>query len=442
MSEEQKRGSETQQLRIEKAIYGGTSLARLPNGKAAFVPLALAGELVEARVTEQKRGYAQGEVAAVIEVSKDRVVPKCRHYGVCGGCSYQHAEYAAQLTIKRGILAETLQRAGVIAPEITVHSGEAWGYRNRIRLHFLREDGKLRLGYMQRRSNISFAIAECPIAAPLLVRAAMALPEVLANFDWAADATEAEFFCDSDESALQISILTGRNMRAPNLDAAITELRKTIPQLAGLGLYQQSDDAGIPLRELAVWGEDSLPCIVGSHSYRVSRGAFFQVNRFLAHELVKLVTQDRKGELVWDLYAGVGLFSLALAESFDRVVAVEAATPAVRDLQHNLARVGEQHRAIENTTLEFLKRTAAPSSKRPPELIVLDPPRAGLGMDVCKLLAVVGAQEIVYVSCDPVTLSRDLATLIESGYQLQPMHMIDLFPQTFHMETVSILRKS
>jgi len=440
--------SETQQLRIEKAIYGGTSLARLPNGKAAFVPLALAGELVEARVTEQKRGYAQGEVTAIVEAAAERVAPRCIHFGVCGGCSYQHAEYAAQLAIKRGILAETLQRAGVTAPEITVHSGEAWGYRNRIRLHFLydaagamREDGKLRLGYMQRRSNTAFAIAECPIAAPLLVRAALALPEVLANFDWAADATEAEFFCNSDESALQISILTGRNVRTADLDAAATELRKTIPQLAGLGLYQQSDEAGIPLRELAVWGEDALACTVGSHSYRVSRGAFFQVNRFLAQELVKLVAQDRRGELVWDLYAGVGLFSLALAENFERVVAVEVATPAVRDLQHNLARAGEQHRAIASTTLDFLKRTAAPSSKKPPELIVLDPPRAGLGMEVCKLLAVVGAPEIVYVSCDPVSLSRDLAALIESGYQLQPMHMVDLFPQTFHMETVSVLRK-
>jgi len=256
------------------------------------------------------------------------------------------------------------------------------------------------------------------------------------------DATEAEFFCNSDESALQISILTPRNVRAAELDAAVTELRKIIPQLAGLGLYQQSDDAGIPLRELAAWGEDALSCVVGGRSYRVSRGAFFQVNRFLAQELVEIVAQSRKGELVWDLYAGVGLFSLALAENFDRVVAVETASPAVRDLQHNLARAGEQHRAIENTTLEFLKRTASPSSKRPPELIVLDPPRAGLGMEVCKLLAQVGAQEIVYVSCDPVTLSRDLAALIESGYQLQPMHMIDLFPQTFHMETVSILRKS
>ncbi len=161
--------SETQKLRIEKSIYGGTSLARLPNGKAAFIPLTLAGEVVEARVTEQKRGYAQAEATAILEGAPERIAAPCRHYGVCGGCSYQHAEYAAQLAIKRGILTETLQRAGVTAPEISVHAAEAWGYRNRIRMHFLydaadatRADGRFRLGYKQRKSNITFAVEECP----------------------------------------------------------------------------------------------------------------------------------------------------------------------------------------------------------------------------------------------------------------------------------------
>lgn len=432
--------SSTQQLRIEKAIYGGTSLARLPNGKAAFVPLTLAGEVVEARVTEQKRGYAQAEATAILKAAPERIAPPCQHYGLCGGCSYQHAEYAAQLAIKRGILEETLQRAGVTAPEISVHHAEPWGYRNRIRMHFTRENGSLRLGYKQRRSNITFAVEECPIATPVLVQAAKALAATLEPFAWAADLTEAEFFCDSMEGSLQIAIHTERNLRVNDFDAVMTALHASIPQLTGAGLYQQAED--LPPREITQWGADALSYTVGATSYRVTRGAFFQTNRFLAEELVKLVAQERRGELVWDLYAGVGLFSLALAENFARVVAVETATPAVRDLQHNLARIGEQHRAIENTTLDFLKRTATPSSKNPPQLIVLDPPRAGLGMEVCALLAQVGAPEIVYVSCDPVTLARDLAALIESGYQLQPMHMIDLFPQTFHMETVSILRKA
>jgi 23S rRNA (uracil1939-C5)-methyltransferase len=215
-----------------------------------------------------------------------------------------------------------------------------------------------------------------------------------------------------------------------------------IPALSGAGVYEQAEDVTVAPRELAQWGEGSVPCSVGKLEYRVSRGAFFQVNRFLAERLVHLVSAGRSGALAWDLYAGVGLFSVALAENFARVVAVETAMPAVRDLQHNLALAGEQHRALEYTTLEFLQRTAAPSSKKPPQLIVMDPPRAGLGSAVCSLLAQVGAPEMVYVSCDPVTLSRDLAGLIESGYHLKAVHMVDLFPQTFHLETVAILRRN
>jgi 23S rRNA (uracil1939-C5)-methyltransferase len=434
--------SEPLTLRIEKAVYGGAGLARLPDGKAVLVPLTLTGELVEARVHENKRGVAQGEAVTILETAPERTAAKCLHFGVCGGCSYQHATYPAQLAMKRDILSETMVRAGVTPPDITLHSAEPWAYRNRIRMHFVRENGGLRLGYKQRRSHTAFAVKECPITAPLLLRAADALCHACANAVWTDDAIEAEFFCDAAESSLQIAILLKPNVPAGEFSVAMAALQKAIPELAGAGIYEQAGDPTAPPRELARWGADALTCNVAAHAYRVTRGAFFQVNRFLAAELIELAVQGRSGALVWDLYAGVGLFSLALAENFARVVAVEVAVPAVRDLQHNLALAGEQHRAIENTTLDFLRRTAAPSSKKPPQLIVLDPPRAGLGKAVCELLAQVGAEEMVYVSCDPVTLSRDLAGLIEFGYRVHTMHMVDLFPQTFHLETVTVLRKN
>jgi len=431
-------------LRIEKAVYGGAGLARLPDGKAVFVPLTLPGELVEARVRGNKRGVAEADVTAIREASTERTAAACKHFGVCGGCSYQHAAYAVQLTMKRDILRETMLRAGVTPPEISVHHAEPWAYRNRIRMHFLRTSGRLQLGYKQRRSHTVFAVDECPVAAPLLVRAAKALCDALTDAAWADNALDAEFFCDAAESALQVAILMkpATAASATEFVAAMERLQKVLPELAGTGVYEQAGDPTAPPRELAGWGAEALNCTVGAHSYRVSRGAFFQVNRFLAAELVELATRECSGALVWDLYAGAGLFSRALAGTFARVVAVESAVPAVRDLQHNLALAGEQHRAIESTTLDFLRRTAAPSSKKPPQLIVLDPPRAGLGAAVCELLAQVGAQEMVYVSCDPVTLSRDIAGLIESGYHVQAMHMVDLFPQTFHMETVTVLRNN
>jgi 23S rRNA (uracil1939-C5)-methyltransferase len=324
-----------------------------------------------------------------------------------------------------------------------MHSSEPWGYRNRIRLHAVEREGKIRFGYKQRRSHTVFVVDECPIAAAVLVQSAIALSATLGTAAWAAQIDEVEIFCDGDESALQVSILLRPGMKgeAAGFASAMKALSEGLPELRGAGMYEQAAEAGALAHELATWGDAALSYSVGGHEYRVTRGAFFQVNRFISARLVELVTAERGGALVWDLYAGVGLFSVALAAGFARVVAVEAAAPAVGDLRHNLAAAGEQHRAIAATTLEFLRRTAASSSKKPPQLIVMDPPRAGLGAEVCRLLGQVGAAEIVYVSCDPVTLTRDVAALIESGYHLQAMHSVDMFPQTFHMETVTVLRR-
>ena len=168
--------------------------------------------------------------------------------------------------------------------------------------------------------------------------------------------------------------------------------------------------------------------------YWVSRGGFFQINRFLVDELVRLVTAGRRGAIAWDLYAGVGLFSRALAKAFQQVTAVEA---AASDLSRSFKGPGK--RAVESTTVDFL-RSAVVQRERP-ELIVMDPPRAGVGVEVCALLARISSPEIVYVSCDPVTLARDLKALLAAGYKLAEIHMVDMFPQTFHLETVVILRR-
>jgi len=166
----------------------------------------------------------------------------------------------------------------------------------------------------------------------------------------------------------------------------------------------------------------------------VGRGGFFQVNRFLVDELVRTVTAGRQGTMAWDLYAGVGLFSRVLAKSFLQVVAVEA---DATDLSKSFK--GSGKRAVEATTVEFLR--GAVVQRERPELIVMDPPRAGVGPEVCALLARISAPEIVYVSCDPVTLARDLKALASSGYNVVELHMMDMFPQTFHIETVVFLRR-
>ncbi len=194
-----------------------------------------------------------------------------------------------------------------------------------------------------------------------------------------------------------------------------------------------------PSRLAAHWGESFLTYKAAGFDYRVSLGSFFQVNLRMVDAFVELATADESGELAWDLYAGVGLFSRALAAKFKRVVAVEAAASSAADLRQNLG--GKPHMAVASGTLEFLRQRAREGFVTVPDLILVDPPRTGLGHEVTTLLSQARARRIVYVSCDPATLSRDVHALIQSGYHLQKISLVDLFPQTFHMESVAVLER-
>ena len=437
-------------LRIEKAIYGGAGLARIAEAdgrsKAVFVPLTLPGETVEAHITEDKGSFANAALDAVLDASPERISPACQHFGICGGCHYQHANYETQLEMKRIILQETLTRAKLAAiPEIQIHPSAPWEYRNRIRLHIAKAAGQIVIGYYQRASHRIFEVQECLVAAPLLVKTVRALQSMAARGNALLEICgEVEFFCNAEETELQASFFTTQNTEnsAQSFAALCEELKTLVPQLTGAGLFTQPQQENSRSKliaepsEIAHWGPDELIYTVDTTGYRVSRGAFFQVNRGLLASLRDLVTSGRSGKLAWDLYAGVGLFSVPLTENFSRVVAVESSAAAMHDLKHNLT--GTQHQISAVTTLNFLR---AQQTAARPDLIVLDPPRAGLGPEVCKLLGEIAAPELVYVSCDPATLSRDLAALVEFGYQLVHLHLFDLFPQTFHLETVAVLTR-
>jgi 23S rRNA (uracil1939-C5)-methyltransferase len=457
-------------LRIETMLYTGDG--RAANGTAQ--PFTLPGELVQP---------APNGALQILEPSPDRIAPACPHFGICGGCQYQHAAYPAQLAMKQAILRDTLAGAGLIAlPEITAHAAEPWHYRNRIRLRLGNVNGQLRAGYSRRATNGTLLnqepqflpISECPIAAPLLWRAAEALVS-LASLDsaaldaaaqrWLTAATEVELFTNADETKLQLTLFTRGQGKASTKQANPTDpgftklclaLQQLIPQLTGAGIavLPQNSDRGRRFERPKPgpqWGSPGLlystpgataATETGSaQDFWITRGGFFQINRHLLPELARLATAGRSGALAWDLYAGVGLFSRALATHFQQVIAVEAAQAAAADLARALK--GTPHHAVASTTLDFLN--FAVLQRERPDLIVMDPPRAGVGPEVCALLARVRAPEIVYVSCDPTTLARDLAQLVGNqetdGYQLAELHLVDMFPQTFHMETVAILRR-
>jgi 23S rRNA (uracil1939-C5)-methyltransferase len=432
-------------LQIKKAVYGGAGLAHQTEGegagKAVFVPFTLPGELVEARLLEQKNAFGEASLLQVLTASEDRVPPRCAHFGQCGGCHYQHAAYPAQVQMKVAILQETLERVGLTAlPAIQTHTGEPWVYRNRTRLRIAELEATLRVGYNRRGSNEFLAIHECPISAPLVWRAVEALLMAATEGSTAGPllrgAGEVEFFTTGDERKLQMTLFVRKAQ--PGFDALCERMQELVPEMVGadISLLPSSGPqrrARSP-RPLKTWGADGLNYPVADEGYWISRGGFFQVNRFLVDKLVRIVTAGRRGAVAWDLYAGVGLFSRALARAFEQVVAVEA---AAKDLSGSFKGPGK--RAVETTTVEFL-RSAVVQRERP-ELIVMDPPRAGVGAEVCALLARISPPEIAYISCDPVTLARDLKLLVATGYNIAEIHMVDMFPQTFHLETVIILRR-
>ena len=414
---------------IEKPIYGGASLARV-DGKAVFVPLALPGEQARVRIVEDKRGYATAEAEEIVAAAPQRVAPKCKHFGTCGGCQYQHAEYKAQLEMKQAILRETLERGGVRAPdEIDVLAGEPWAYRNRIRLAF---DAEGRPGYRGRRSHAVVAIEECPIAAPILVEAAFSAAELFRKFSVPARPAELSIFSDAAEDSMLASIFTNGAARGPLTDY-FDALLSQIPALRGVELVEVHQGQS---RTIARAGAESIQYRAAGFEYRVDHGAFFQVNRWLVDELVECVTNGLRGRLAWDLFAGVGLFARKLAERFERVVAVESAPAAIAALKENLS--GTHVAPVKATTLEFLRGAA---KLEPPDVIVVDPPRTGLGTETTELLGQIAAPQLVYVSCDPATLARDLRVLVGAGYAIERLTLADLFPQTFHLETVVRLRR-
>jgi 23S rRNA (uracil1939-C5)-methyltransferase len=399
---------------------------------------------------------------------QDRATPPCPHFGPCGGCQLQHLTYSAQLALKAARLHALLEPTRLALPSLQLHPSPPLAYRNRIRLTLAEVAGQLRAGYLTSSNSneqpVFLPITECPIAAPILWRATEAVLALInqAPTAWLRNSNQVpdqlELFTTADESRLQLTLYLRTAVKAVpgKLTAAFTtlceSLRAHIPELAGAAIAvlpiastQRSRRAEQP-RPGPTWGAPGLNYSVSqpatnnpqpATSYWVPRGAFFQINRYLLPELLAIATADRTGNLAFDLYAGVGLFSRALATRFAQVTAVEAAEPAAAALASTKL---PNLRAIKASTLDFLR--AAVVERDRPDLIVLDPPRTGAGPEVCALLARIAAPTLVYVSCSPETLPSDLQTLATpSGYRVAELHLLDLFPQTTHIETVAVLTR-
>ena len=427
-------------LSIEKLVYGGDGLAHT-EGQTVFVPYVLPGEEVRATTKTRKKKLIRAQLLEVISASERREQPQCPHFQVCGGCHYQHIGAVEQLKLKMEILRETLSRLGGVSwnGSIEPHSAEPYGYRNRAQ--WAVRDAKPRaIGYFLPESSVITPIDVCPVLSPMLARTFAQIQELARSGALPERLVELEAFADSADARVALNIAFERFPKPASELAA--QFQNALPQLESLLLLDQSKN------RFELSGPGYLFHEAGGHRYRVSHLSFFQVNRFLIEDLLQTMTAGLKGQLALDLYAGVGFFTLPLARSFQRVISVDANLAATRDLHANAETAGASIASHNEHVEEFLRKT-----REKPDFVSLDPPRTGLGTDAAVKLAALGAAEIAYLSCDPATLARDLAVLTGSSrkspataapirYEISEIHLFDLFPQTFHIETLVRLRRA
>ena len=426
------------QLTIEKLVYGGDGLARLPAdehgpGKAVFVPFVLEGDKIEASLVEQKRGFARGQAQTILQASSQRIEPHCPYFQRCGGCHYQHTSYEHQLEIKAAILKENLRRIAKLElqTKITVHPSPPWNYRNRTRLK-IRVAPEFSLGYYRFGSHELLPVEECPVSSPLINRAIASFWQMGRARSVPDGIHEIEFFANADDSQLLIEAACEAGTPSTPIREWAGALPSALAEIAGITVFRArpSGTSAADPKLVAASGARELAYQTDAVSYRVSAGSFFQVNRHLINELVEIVTAGCSGSTALDLYAGVGLFSTILSRGFAQVIAVESSQTSHADLVHNSP---ANVKAVRATTADFLR--SAPGNLQP-ELVVLDPPRSGLGESVVQSLVGLGAHRMTYISCDPATVSRDLAGLLSAGYRIEQVYLVDLFPQTYHLESV------
>ncbi len=404
---------------LEKWTYGGDALGRLPDGRAVFVPFGLPGEIVRLRLVEEKRDHARAELVEVLQPSPERISPRCRHFGACGGCHYQHMTYAAQLDAKAAILRDQLERIGKIAdPPLKpgVPSPREWNYRNHVQFHLTR-DGQL--GFQAPHSNAVIPISECH------------LPEAPLNDVWP------QLELESGLGVERVGLRLGDEGRVL---LVLESDRPEPPQVeveAGLSIVHLFEGDVLVLA-----GEGAVEISVEAGSIRktfqVSAESFFQVNTALAGRMVdyllKALPLSANATLL-DVYCGVGLFSAFLADQTGRLIGIEASPSACRDFAMNLDQ-------FDNVELyEAAAEDVLPSLNLGASIALVDPPRAGLGRGVVEALLAQGPGTLAYVSCDPSTLGRDAARLVSGGYRLAEVTPFDLFPQTHSIESISIFEK-
>jgi 23S rRNA (uracil1939-C5)-methyltransferase len=406
--------SPTFDVQLEKFTYGGDVMGRLPDDRAVFVPFGLPGERVRIRLVQEKKNFAHGELLEVLGPSPQRISAKCIHFGECGGCHYQLLPYKAQLEAKTRILRDQLQRIGKIeTPPVQPMVGcpNPWNYRNHLQFH-LTEKGDL--GFVGTHGNTIIPITECH------------LPNDTIDSIW----PQLEF--EPGTPIDRVSLRTGVEddlmliLESDELEAPELELE------AGISVVHLTEEDA-----LVMAGEDHLMMQVLEREFYVSAGSFFQVNTVMAEKMVAYLLDKLPlpAKTILDVYCGVGLFSAFLAPSCQRLIGIESSPSACEDFVVNLDEF-DHVELYEGAAEDVIPHLGAEQA-----LVLVDPPRSGVDKHALDGIRQLAPKVIAYVSCDPSTLARDAARLVAGGYHLVDVTPFDMFPQTYHIESISLFER-
>ena len=408
----------TYEITLDKLTYGGKAMGRLQDGRAVFVPFGLPGETVRIQLTQEKQNFARGEILEILKSSPDRIEAKCKHFTQCGGCHYQNLPYEKQLLAKADILRDQLQRIGKIENPIvqpTVASPEQWNYRNHVQFH-LTDEGKI--GFINTRGNKTLPIEECH------------LPEASIDNFW----RELQF--ESRMNLERVSLRAGADDDLMLILESETEETPELEIEADISIVHIYED-----HPIVIAGGNALTIQILGKDFHVSAPSFFQINTQMAEKIVQHLQAYLPVSLsttLLDLYCGVGLFSKFFADKYAKVIGIESSPSACEDFTLNLDEF-DNVELYEGAAEEILPALVGRIDN--PTYMIADPPRAGLDKHALDAILQINPQVIAYVSCDPSTLARDAARLIKGGYTLQQVTPFDLFPQTYHIESISIFTR-
>ncbi|WP_457626345.1 class I SAM-dependent RNA methyltransferase [Persephonella sp.] len=420
-------------ITVEKLIYGGKGIGKIDE-KVCFVPYVLPEEEVEVDIIREKKSFYECVPVQIIKTSPYRKEPVCRYFTYCGGCDYLHIDYEKQVEYKNEIFVETLKRVGkldnipVLEP---VSSPENLYYRNRAQFKIRGE----KIGFFKKESREIVNIDYCYLLKKELNDALSGLREILPFFSF--QPVEAQVY-SSSENRTVVKFLFPKNIKKVPL--GLKHMKAFLGEsLEGFGMYLIKDGYA---RRINFVGSPFVYETVGDYRFRVSADSFFQVNRFQVKNLIDLVENEMKKDSIsvaFDLYSGVGTFSIPMGRYAQKVFGVEINPYAVQDANHN--------RKLNKATNVFFHRASASDInrfmiKKNPELVLLDPPRTGIDSNTLKaLLQIKNLRKIIYISCNPATLARDLSKLTENGFTVVSTRFIDMFPHTYHIESLTILEK-